>query len=77
LYELTLIISLHVKKENQHDEIIIKTVPGHLSPTGYRAETLSLGIKWLEHEADHSAPVSAEVKHAGSYVYISTPHKPT
>jgi hypothetical protein len=32
---------------------------------------LSLGVKWLEHESDHSPPSSAEVKNAWSYT--STP----
>jgi hypothetical protein len=27
---------------------------------------LSLGIKWLEHEADHSPPSSTEVKNTGA-----------
>jgi hypothetical protein len=33
--------------------------------------TLSLGVKWLGHEADHSPPSSAKVKNAWSYT--STP----
>jgi hypothetical protein len=32
---------------------------------------LSLGIKWLGHEADHSPPSSAEVKNAWSYISTS------
>jgi hypothetical protein len=32
---------------------------------------LSLGLKWLGHEAEHSPPSSAEVKHVWSYT--STP----
>jgi hypothetical protein len=31
---------------------------------------LSLGVKWLGHEADHSSPFSAKVKNAWSYVSI-------
>jgi hypothetical protein len=31
---------------------------------------LSLGVKWPEHEADHSAPCSDEVKNARSYTSI-------
>jgi len=33
---------------------------------------LSLGVKWHEHEADHSPPSSVEGKNAWSY-YTSTP----
>jgi hypothetical protein len=33
--------------------------------------SLSLGVKWPGHEADHSPPFSAEVKNAWSYT--STP----
>jgi hypothetical protein len=43
-----------------------------LPPIQWVPGTLSLGVKWLGHEADHSPPSSAEVKNAGSY--MSTPH---
>jgi hypothetical protein len=36
-------------------------VPGNLSP----------GVKWLEREADHSPPTSAEVKK--TWIYTATP----
>jgi hypothetical protein len=40
---------------------LIQWVPG----------TLSLGVKQLQHEADHSPPSSVKVKNAGNYT--STP----
>jgi hypothetical protein len=40
-------------------------------PIQWMPGSLSLGVKWLRHEADHSPPSSAEVKNASSY--ISTP----
>jgi hypothetical protein len=35
---------------------------------------LSTGIKWLEHEADHSPPSSNKVKNAWSYISIPLMH---
>jgi hypothetical protein len=40
-------------------------------PIQWVLEALSLGVKWLESEVDHSSPSSAEVKNAWSYT--STP----
>jgi hypothetical protein len=40
-------------------------------PVQWVQGALSLGVKWLRHEADHSPPSSAEVKNAWSYT--STP----
>jgi hypothetical protein len=33
---------------------------------------LSMGVKWLGHEADHSTPSGAKVKNAWSYTSIPT-----
>jgi hypothetical protein len=37
-------------------------------PIQWVPETLSLGVKWLRHEVDHSPPSSAEVKNVWSYI---------
>jgi hypothetical protein len=39
-------------------------------PIKWVSRALSLGVKRLEREADHSPPSSAEVKHAWSYTSI-------
>jgi hypothetical protein len=36
--------------------------------------SLSLGVKWPGHEADHSPPSTAEVKNAWSYTSIPPMH---
>jgi hypothetical protein len=38
-------------------------------PNQWAPVALSLGIKWMGHEADHSPPSSAEVKNACSYTF--------
>jgi hypothetical protein len=40
-------------------------------PIQWISGALSLGVKWLGYEADHSPPSSAEVKNA--WIYTSTP----
>jgi hypothetical protein len=39
--------------------------PTHL-PIQWVPRAISLGVKWLEHEADHSPPSCTEVKNGGA-----------
>jgi len=53
--------------------MLLKTRPAMGStqpPIQWVMGALTTGIKWLGHEADHSPPTGAEVKHAWSYTSI-------
>jgi hypothetical protein len=39
-------------------------------PALWAVEVVSLGVKWLGHEANHSPPSNAEVRKAWSYTFI-------
>jgi hypothetical protein len=45
-------------------------------PVLWVPEALSLGVKWLGHEADHSSPISAEIKEC-TVLYLHSPNMPS
>jgi hypothetical protein len=49
----------------------IKTSRPALGPIQRPVQCCLPGVKWLEHEADHSPPSSADVKHEWSYYFYS------